>query len=335
MSVDPANALDIPDAVGPLTAILAREDGEQEPETTPAESAPAEQAEETAETSPQETAPADGAGEEEQASAEEGEVHEEDSQEPQRYAVKIEGQPTEVTLDELKSGYVAQQTFTKRSQKLAEERKSFEAERQAVTQERTQYAQLLQLLPALQQRLEESMPMAPDPKLKESNPIDYFVLKGEYDEQMQKLNAIKQERMHLAEVERQEQNGNQQKLVAESATKLAEKIPDWNDPQKGETLRADLRSYAKDLGFSDEEISQTYDHRAVMALYEGMKARKLLTTAKPRPVQTGPRAVAPGSAVRTPGRATESTRLKQRLAQTGNVNDAATYILQTGLVDHT
>jgi hypothetical protein len=332
MSVDPAAALDIPDAVGPLTAILAREDGEQGPETTQTDSAPAEQAEEAAETSPSETAPAEGTGEEEQVPAEEGDAEEAAPEEPQKFTVKVDGAPAEVTLEEALKGYIREQTFTRKSMALADDKKSFEAERQAVTQERAQYAQIL---PALQQRLEESMPKAPDPKMKDSNPIDYFVLKGEYDERMQQLSAVKQERERLSEVGKKEFESNQQKLMAESAAKLAETIPDWKDPKKGDALRADLRTYAKELGFSDDEISQTYDHRAVMALYEGMKARKLLTAAKPRPLNPGPKGAAPGSAVRTPGRATESTRLKQRLAQTGNVNDAANLLLQSGLVDHT
>jgi hypothetical protein len=211
---------------------------------------------------------------------------------------------------------------------LAEERKSFEAERKAVNQERAQYAQIL---PALQQRLQESMPQAPDPKLKESNPIDYFVLKGEYDEKQQQLQAVRQEQERLGAIGQKEQEARQQQMVAESHAKLLETIPEWKDEAKRETLKAGLRQYAKTLGFSDEEISQTYDHRAIMALNEGYKARKLLAAQPPRPVNTGPRAAAPGSAVRTPGRVSEITRDKQRLAQTGSVHDAANVFLKMGV----
>ncbi len=43
--------------------------------------------------------------------------------------------------------------------------------------------------------------------------------------------------------------------VAEEAKKVAAAIPDYLDPKKGEKVRAELRSYAKNLGYSDEELA--------------------------------------------------------------------------------
>lgn len=328
MSVDQADALDITGAAAAIEAILAREDGEEVAENAAPESA-ADEA--TAEAETQETAPAEGEGEAEE-TTEEGETPEEQPQEPQKYTVKIGGETQEVTLDEALKGYQRQADYTRKSMALAEDRKKIETENQSLAQER---AQLAQLLPALQQRLEESAPKPPDPKLKETNPVDYYVLKNEYDERMQQINAVKQESERLASQQRQDFEGRQQALMAESAAKLKELIPDWADPVKGEALRGELRSYAKDLGFTDEEISQTFDYRAVMALNEGRKgrelAKKMLAATPPRPT-TGPKAAAPGSAVRTPGKVTEQTRLKQRLAQTGSVDDAASLFLNLGIL---
>ena len=59
------------------------------------------------------------------------------------YTVKIDGEEVEVNLDELRNGYQQQADYTRKSQSLAEQRKAYEANLQAVQQEREQYAHLL------------------------------------------------------------------------------------------------------------------------------------------------------------------------------------------------
>jgi hypothetical protein len=59
------------------------------------------------------------------------------------YTVKVDGEEVEVNLDELRNGYQRQADYTRKSQSLAEQRKAYEANLQAVTQEREQYSQLL------------------------------------------------------------------------------------------------------------------------------------------------------------------------------------------------
>lgn len=331
MSVEPGSALDIPDAGEAINAILAREDGDEVAETAAPATAPAEKkAEVPAEATEQETtdAQAEDAPEAE-ATEEAGEAEEEAAPEPRKYTVKVDGETFEVPEDELVKGYQREQSYTRKSMALADERKKFADEIQAVSQERTTYAQLL---PALQAQLEAMLPQAPDPKLKLENPVDYYVLKNEYDEKVQHIQAVKQERQRLAEQAQTEQEAKQHKALVAGNARLLEIIPDWKDPSKRESIKSDLRDYGMSLGFTEEEIANTFDPRAVMALYEGSKARKLLTAKPlPKPVETGPKAAAAGSGVRTPGKVTELTRDKQRLAQTGRVDDAANVFLKMGL----
>lgn len=330
---DTAQPIGIHEAASDISALLAREDGEPEaaaaPQADASQEAPAEAAPET---SPEAEQSADGEGAEE-ATAEEGEATEEQPEQPQRYTVKVGGQTMEVTLDEALKGYQREADYTRKSMALADERKRIEQEVQTLAQERAQYAQLI---PALRQQLEQAAPREPDESLRESNPIDYLLQKTQYDAWRERKAAAEAEMQRVQAVQQQEMTKAQQKMLEASNAKLSELIPEWSDPVKGKALKENIRNFARDvLGFSDEELSQTYDYRAVRAIHEAWKghelAKRMSAATPPRPAQKGPKAAAPGSASSTPGRAVEVTRAKQRLAQTGRVEDAANIFLQSGL----
>ena len=64
------------------------------------------------------------------------------------YTVKIDGDEHEVTLDELRNGYQRHADYTRKSQTLAEQRKAYESNLEAVQNERGQYADALKTLSA-------------------------------------------------------------------------------------------------------------------------------------------------------------------------------------------
>jgi hypothetical protein len=64
--------------------------------------------------------------------------------------VEVDGE--EITVEELKAANLRQRDYTRKTQELAEQRKALEAQYSEIERERAQYAQML---PALQQRLEQ------------------------------------------------------------------------------------------------------------------------------------------------------------------------------------
>lgn len=324
---DTAGAIGISEAADAINSLLAREDGEMEAVAEQSAEAPEQGADTDATPETQPEAKAEGDGEAEE-TAEEGEATEEQPEQPAKYTVKVNGQALEVTLEEALKGYQREADYTRKSMALADERKQIQQEVQTLQQERAQYAQLI---PALRQQLEQSAPAEPDERLRESNPIDYLLQKTQYDNWRERKAAADAELQRVAAIQQQEMTQAQQRMLEQSNSKLAEVIPNWSDPAKGKALKEDLRAYAKELGFSDDELSQTYDWRAVKALYDGMRgqqlAKRMQSAAPPRPAMKGPRAASAGSASVTPGRAVETTRAKQRLAQTGSVDDAANVFL--------
>jgi hypothetical protein len=121
----------------------------------------------------------------------------------------------------------------------------------------------------------------------------------------------------------QEQQVALAKLVSDNREKLTQAIPAWKDSKKWDADRPKLLEYGQKLGFSAEELGQTYDHRAVVALYKAMQF-DALNANRPQPVASkGPKSASAGSASNAPKSASDVTKAKQRLAQTGRIGDAA------------
>lgn len=254
------------------------------------------------------------------------EYSEEEVQEEQpkpRYKAKVDGEEVEVELDELINGYQRTADYTKKSQALAEQRKAIEAERvhlEQVKQERQAYAQKLQ---ALNQFLGQQNQGENLEALKEVDPIGYAVKVAERSERDKQLAIVRAEQNRIAQQQQAEQQQSLQKHIASEAEKLNASIPELATP-KGDEVRKQIREYAKSQGWSDQELSSVYDHRAVLTLYKAMKFEQLQKS-KPeiqKKVQQAPRMLKSG----TSAPATKSQQEKQvmqRLRQSGKVRDAA------------
>jgi hypothetical protein len=246
-------------------------------------------------------------------------------EETPRYRVKAAGEEREVTLDELIKSYQLGTDYTQKTQSLAEQRKALEAERQAVEQAkalRDQYAERLQ---AIQQVLAEQSKGENLEALKESDPIGYAVKVAELQQRREQLAAVQAEQQRIAYQQQSEHQQRLASIVAEEQQKLAQAIPEFADPQKGETVRGEIRAYAKQLGFTDQELAQVYDSRAVLTLWKAAQYDKLLSQ-KPgvqKKVAEAPKVLKPGTS--RPVNTEEMAIRDQRkvLKKTGKARDAA------------
>ena len=255
---------------------------------------------------------------------------EEDSQdsdnEPdeQLYAVKVNGEEKELTLSELKS--LAQQgaDYTKKTQQVAEQRKEVEAQAVAIEQAkqlRDAYAERLQVMEQLLSAPDQNVDLE---SLKENDPIGYAVAVAEQQQNREKMQAIQAERYRIAEQQQAEQQQYMKQYLAGEAEKLTTVLPEYSDPVKGETLRSDMRKFAKDLGFSDQDLSMVRDHRQVMTLYKAMMYDKLQQS-KPsvnKRVNEAPKNVRTGNNQEKVGSDTYKQQSNQ-LRQSGKIKDAA------------
>jgi hypothetical protein len=248
-----------------------------------------------------------------------------EEQEQPTYRVKAAGEEREVTLDELIKSYQLGTDYTKKSQAVAEERKTVEAERHAIQEAkalRDQYAQRLEMMEQMLRPQDETENLA---YLKETDPIGYSVKVAEMVERDKQLNAVRAERERIAQQQEHERQQNLQRMVAEESQKLVAAVPEFADPTKGEALRKDIRSFGKSLGFSDQELASVYDSRAVLTLYKAMQYDKLMAS-KPeitKKVNQAPKVIKPGVAQSRDTSSEELKKLKARAKQSGRVADAA------------
>ena len=249
---------------------------------------------------------------------------EDEQEEPTTYRVKAAGEEREVTLDELIKSYQLGTDYTKKSQAVAEERKVVEAERQRIEEAkylRDQYAERLQVI---EQMLNQQPETENLDYLKETDPIGYAVKVAELSQREKQLAQVRAEQARIADQQQREQQEQLGQVVQAESRKLAEVIPEYADPQKGETLRRELREFGLKAGFSDQELANVYDSRAVLTLYKAMQYDKL-QSAKPgitKKVNEAPKVMKSG--VSQPRDSSdEMKKLKARAKQTGRVADAA------------
>jgi hypothetical protein len=258
--------------------------------------------------------------------AEETEYQEEEPEEPQRFKVKVDNEEIEVTLEELQQGYSRTKDYTKKTQALAETRKTVEAEKARIEearQLRDTYAQRLQVIEQMLNQPADNENLA---ELKESDPIGYAIKVAERSEREKQLQAVQAEKQRIAQQQTQEQQEQLKNHLALEAQKLKEWIPEFRDEVKADLARKEIRSYAKSIGFSDQELASVYDARAVQTLYKAMQYEKLMKGkgVATKKVSEAPKTLRAGAS--QPQGSSEQEAIKkqfQKLRQSGKKQDAA------------
>ena len=259
------------------------------------------------------------------ASADDAGYEEEAVEESPKYRVKANGGELEVSLDELLNGYSRTADYQKKTQSLAEQRKAVEAERSKIAETakvRDTYAQRLQVI---EQMLQQQSSTEDLTQLRENDPIGYALAVADRSEKEKQIQAIRAERQRVQQEQAQQQSQVLQSHVQQEQQKLIDLIPEFKDEAKAEVIRRDIRVYAKSIGFSDQELSQVYDSRAVTALYKSMMYDKLVAgkSGTLKKVQSAPKTLRPGTS--NPKNSDQEAQKKdfERLRQSGNKKDAA------------
>lgn len=214
-------------------------------------------------------------------------------------------------------------TFARRMSDVAEQRKAAEAERQATATERAQYARSLE---TVRQMLTQAAPQSVDwDAMAREDPAGYIAAMHAEGQRQARLQAVEAEQQRLQHRHLRDQEAAIAQQLEQQHARLLEALPEWRDPARARADRAELRAYLIDAGYSDGEIAQAADHRAVLLARKAM-AYDRLRAARPA---TEKRVVPPPAAQRPGGGARQSRgdeRLDaslQLLKRTGRHQDAA------------
>ena len=277
------------------------------------------------ETLPEADDQSDEDGAEDEEATDNAEDEDEDaSNEDQLVTVRIDGEDKQIPLEEALRGYQRHSDYSRKMNEVVQDRKALEAEYEQVKTERAQYAELLG---ALQQQVQAAVSQEPNwEALYASDPLEYVRQKDLWREQKERLAAVAEEQQRLAQLQMQDRAEAISNLVRENQARLIEANPEWKDSKMWERDRAAIREYGMKLGFSEEELAQAYDHRAVMALYKAMKYDSIMAK-RPQPQgrANAPKVAGAGTPASAPPTRAKSavTNAKKRLAQSGKLGDAA------------
>jgi len=260
---------------------------------------------------------------EEEDEPQEDQVEEEESEQPQLYTIKVDGEETQVTLEELQNGYSRQRDYTRKTQELAQQRKAIEAKYQEVSQKDAIYSQLL---PKMESTLKGELENEPDwNALYEEDPIAYVREKDIWNEKKQKLQAVQAESQRLQQESAMAQQQQLQQFLQYGQQQLLEQIPEWQDNEVASKEKMAIRDYGVNvLGYTPQEMDSVYDYRVLLGLRNAWLQHKTqqATKVKPTEKKAAARTARPGTS-NVPKSTTPVKKARQKLAKTGKVQDAA------------
>jgi hypothetical protein len=238
-----------------------------------------------------EYAEGDGQESEEEESAEEtDEEIEDDGDEesdaaPQLIEFTVNGKTVSLNPDELEGHYLRHSDYTRKTQELAEQRRTFDVE---VQQERAKIQQQMQQIELMAQQ--ES---APDwDSIFEENPLEAPLMHHKWKQSQEAKQQLIYQNQTAAANQRHSH-------LAEQAKLLPEMIPHWADNSLAERETLELRKALVDDGFANEDVGAITDARLVKWLLAGKRQFELERTA-PRVVKKKvagkPKVLQPGSA---------------------------------------
>lgn len=261
----------------------------------------------------------DDAQEQDEGAGSEGDVREDDGP---RYQVEIDGKPVEVSLNEALKGYVREQDFQARVQRISQVAQQADAEMQKAAQVQAAYLTRLQ-----QQEEEFQALLPPEPNWDElfaKDPQGAHQLQKNFQTIYGKLNALKAKR---AEAAQQWQAQHEQRTAEYAKNEFAQFIVENRIPDEGALKKelSSMRQTAMNAGFSEAEVASVYDRRMLTILRKASKYDRMMAN-RPLPVVPGKgKTLTPGGRPNGPignGARRGFDDAMRNLEKTGRMDDA-------------
>jgi hypothetical protein len=230
------------------------------------------------------------------------------------YTVKVNGEEVEVSLEDMRKGYMMESDYRRKTSEVSEQRKEIQAKMQDLDTRIGDAEMVLQI------ELED-LNSAESLELKEIDPSAYFEKREKIEAKQKKLQELKSKR----DAERVELS---QETVAKERELTLEAIPEWLDEDVLKSEAKLVNQQLSSLGFTNEELSKISDHRLIVltrkaALYDKIKSAK----PEDKIVKSKPKSAKAGTATTKEDRVSQATKDKRaKLRKTGNMRDAASTI---------
>lgn len=247
-------------------------------------------------------------GKEEEAAPAEDEPQdapEQDEPEPQDAEEEAPAEPEEepeyevngerVKLSELRNGYMKDADYRRKTTEAADAKREAQAIREAVVAERSQYAnQLDVLIGGLQaQLIGDQQALA---QLAQSDPAEWVRENARFQARYAQYQQAIEQRQALDGRMTAEQERQRADWLRDERTKLHDKLPEWRDTAKATADQRLIGEYLLEAGYSQDELGELFDHRALLVAREAALYRQLKAAKAKQATPTPPQAVKPGPA---------------------------------------
>lgn len=228
-------------------------------------------------------------------------------------AIEIDGKS--YTLDEVKAGFMLQADYTRKTQAIAEERRTFEAESGAAVERLAQQdANARQQLEFAHAVIAAIMPPDPDASLIDTDPAGFMRAK---EARQQVENALRELSHRARGFEQQQQQLSHQqteKALSQEWDIVKQRLPELATKEGAEKFRSKAIEIGKSAwGLEPFEVDSIRSHKELLILrdaiaYREAKAKKLEAVEK---VRSSPKIAKPGA------RTGNNPSLKDHLRQLG------------------
>ena len=208
--------------------------------------------------------------------------------------LKVNGEEQSIDLKEAIAGTQYMKANEEKARVLAEERKTFQSEREQVAKAyQGQLRQVRALGEMLQGKLTQEFQSIDWERLRVTDPGEYAAKQYEFQQRNQELQQagmmlgeqMKAQNEQLAQVEAQERA----EILQAERQAMIDSNPGWEDEA---TMKSDLKEiveYAQGAGFSDEELQDVIFSRHVNVLKKAMLYDKGQTVAQKKVKQNAPK----------------------------------------------
>lgn len=246
-----------------------------------------------------------------------------DEGESQTYKVGDE----ELTVKQLQEGYLRSSDYTKKTEAVAYERKTLEADRKLYAEASAQTEQLYNNMVAYVQN--NLIHPKPDAGLAQTNPQQYnqeLALHFQTMEEAQKIfSASNQANQHLRNQGQQISELQLQRQRDGEFSKLQEIYPALRDPSKQQKFEKTINDFAVEMGFSEHDIQgQAPDHRVMRVMHLAKIGLKALNDRRGASKKMGERPVGKGTprVSKKDYRNVKNRQAMKRLSKSGTIQDA-------------
>lgn len=214
---------------------------------------------------------------------------------------ELDGKPVKLKRSELPEVYRNQMLdadYRRKTAEVAEAKRAAQEYAEHLKQERTQYANQFDVSLSLmhKQLIGDQEALV---ELARTDPAEWVARNAEFQQRVGLYQNAVQQREHLSKAQQADEERGHREWREAERQKLQEKLPEWKDPARFEAERTLIAQTLIEAGYSQQDLSELFDHRALLigrkaALWDQhqtqLKAAKA-KQAKPEP----PKSLTPGA----------------------------------------